>query len=555
MPHAKSLKTMIHRRLEPARTKNQVQRWHKLIDNLSGEHNEECMTRRSKEDTPGRLSPHRSDTVLHRPPQVLSATPASFPMSANTTNLVNVLPSTNNARATVRNFTSTMVSSLSSLSSSPPSTSARLARLMHPSDANIAGNVHGGTIMKLMEEAAGVAGSRYFNNNEKKNKSDNSNKMICALTSRVEQMTFQCPVHVGDVAKVHAEVVFASQRTIAISVQVTAERMAWSHDTTNRRNKKDNETSTNKNNEDVVCNIALMWLVGVELPDDYHLYHVSVHKINPKDYKRADAPSLPIPNKDHDPFRWYTYQRAAIAYNDRIEGTSMKSIADKDIHTIDVDGNVKTDGGGPIATGSSPADASSHCFTPDYSAVELVQVMLPSDCTTNTGLVGGGVVMKLMDNACGVVAARHCGSNVVTVAVDSVDLISPVLVGDVLKVKARPTFTSSKSLEIEVSAIAERFSRQETQADDSDSSNGDDIAENRERSTKAKAMLVRHDVVTTQRAYFTFVSLPLDDTTTTSTLPMRPLTITNKEDRRRFEAGKARYEQRKLNRLSHLSRL
>jgi len=47
-------------------------------------------------------------------------------------------------------------------------------------------------------------------------------------------------------------------------------------------------------------------------------------------------------------------------------------------------------------------------------------LMLPSDCYSN-GQVQGGVVLKLMDNAAGVVAARHCRSNVVTVNIDAVN--------------------------------------------------------------------------------------------------------------------------------------
>ena len=132
--------------------------------------------------------------------------------------------------------------------------------------------------------------------------------------------------------------------------------------------------------------------------------------------------------------------------------------------------------------------------------------------------------MKLMDNACGVAAVRHCGTNIVTIAVDGVNLVAPVLLGDVLRVRARPTFTSSHSMEIEVSVVAERFQATEEGA------------------------LRRHEIVTTERAYFTFVSLPLQPTSKVSSLPMRPLVLSTAQDRSKFEAGRRRYEDRKARR-------
>ena len=75
--------------------------------------------------------------------------------------------------------------------------------------------------------------------------------------------------------------------------------------------------------------------------------------------------------------------------------------------------------------------------------------MLPSDCTS-TGIVFGGVVMKLMDNAAGIAASRHCRSNVVTASLDALDCMALIHNGDLVHVTATPLFTSSRSLEIEV---------------------------------------------------------------------------------------------------------
>lgn len=373
--------------------------------------------------------------------------------------------------------------------------SAELVRMMTPTDANVAGNTHGGTIMQLMEESAGVAANRYFNHSHR------DKSRVCAVTSRVERMTFLHPVHVGDVAKAHAEVVFASQHTVAVSVTVTAERMAWSSST------RDEEEDSG-----LICNRALVWLTGVVLPGDSD--QASVQKTNPKYFARALAPPFPIPNQETNPVTWKAYKRAAQAYETRKHSAAaMEDDSDSD---CDSDG---------LEEDSSDMSA----LSPDDSAVELVQVMLPSDCTTQSGLVGGGVVMKLMDNASGVAAVRHCGTNVVTIAVDGVNFEASV----VLKVKARPTFSSSKSIEMEVSVVAERFLP----------SNGD-------------GALTRHEIVTTQRAYFTFVSLPSHDDhqAPVASLPMRPLRLRSDRDRAIYAAGKRRYEQRKLERQSRTHR-
>eukprot|EP00300_Choanocystis_sp_HF-7_P011291 c17392_g1_i1.p1 GENE.c17392_g1_i1~~c17392_g1_i1.p1 ORF type:complete len:247 (-),score=38.42 c17392_g1_i1:128-868(-) len=90
-------------------------------------------------------------------------------------------------------------------------------------------------------------------------------------------------------------------------------------------------------------------------------------------------------------------------------------------------------------------------------SAHLVQLMLPSDCTKG-GFVFGGVVMKLMDNAAAIAATRHCKSNVVTACIDCVEFVSPVWLGELLVVDAVPTFSSNRSLEVEVVVHAENLS-------------------------------------------------------------------------------------------------
>lgn len=73
------------------------------------------------------------------------------------------------------------------------------------------------------------------------------------------------------------------------------------------------------------------------------------------------------------------------------------------------------------------------------------------------GTVHGGVIMKFMDDAAGAAAARHCGFNAVTVAIDEIALMVPVRVGDLLHAKAQVNWTGHTSLEVGVQVLAERW--------------------------------------------------------------------------------------------------
>jgi acyl-CoA hydrolase len=73
------------------------------------------------------------------------------------------------------------------------------------------------------------------------------------------------------------------------------------------------------------------------------------------------------------------------------------------------------------------------------------------------GTVHGGVIMKFVDDAAGAVAARHCGFNAVTVAIDEIELLVPIRVGDLTYAKAQVNWTGRTSMEIGVTVLAERW--------------------------------------------------------------------------------------------------
>lgn len=65
--------------------------------------------------------------------------------------------------------------------------------------------------------------------------------------------------------------------------------------------------------------------------------------------------------------------------------------------------------------------------------------------------------MKFVDDAAGAVAARHCGFNAVTVAIDEIELRVPVRVGDLVHAKAQVNWTGNTSMEVGVTVHAERW--------------------------------------------------------------------------------------------------
>eukprot|EP00339_Tiarina_fusa_P007319 CAMPEP_0117060804 /NCGR_PEP_ID=MMETSP0472-20121206/42292_1 /TAXON_ID=693140 ORGANISM="Tiarina fusus, Strain LIS" /NCGR_SAMPLE_ID=MMETSP0472 /ASSEMBLY_ACC=CAM_ASM_000603 /LENGTH=84 /DNA_ID=CAMNT_0004779155 /DNA_START=89 /DNA_END=340 /DNA_ORIENTATION=+ len=60
--------------------------------------------------------------------------------------------------------------------------------------------------------------------------------------------------------------------------------------------------------------------------------------------------------------------------------------------------------------------------------------------------------MKLMDNAAGCCAFRHCRTNIVTVSISKMDFTGFVKLGDIVTIRAKMIFCSAKSMEILVTA-------------------------------------------------------------------------------------------------------
>jgi acyl-CoA hydrolase len=86
----------------------------------------------------------------------------------------------------------------------------------------------------------------------------------------------------------------------------------------------------------------------------------------------------------------------------------------------------------------------------------MVQVVLPNDANP-LGFILGGTVMHLIDIAAAIACHRHTRSLLVTAAVDGLQFLHPIKVGDFIILKSRVTAAWSTSLEAEVEVFSEEI--------------------------------------------------------------------------------------------------
>jgi acyl-CoA hydrolase len=84
-----------------------------------------------------------------------------------------------------------------------------IAQLMQLEQANLLGNVHGGWIMKLVDEAGALAGMRHAQQR--------------VVTVAIDQMVFRQPIRIGDLVILNAEVTYTGRTSMEVEVQVVAE--------------------------------------------------------------------------------------------------------------------------------------------------------------------------------------------------------------------------------------------------------------------------------------------------------------------------------------------
>ncbi|MEL6310226.1 MAG: acyl-CoA thioesterase [Chloroflexota bacterium] len=88
------------------------------------------------------------------------------------------------------------------------------------------------------------------------------------------------------------------------------------------------------------------------------------------------------------------------------------------------------------------------------SCVTLSHMMGPQDAN-GLGNVHGGVIMKLADEAGGLVAIRHAQAPAVTVAVDSMTFMHPISIGHFVQFNAELSYVGRTSMEVRVEVLRE----------------------------------------------------------------------------------------------------
>lgn len=141
------------------------------------------------------------------------------------------------------------------------------------------------------------------------------------------------------------------------------------------------------------------------------------------------------------------------------------------------------------------------------SRTEMVEVVLPQDANV-LGNILGGRVMHLVDIAGAIAAHRHCRSHVVTASVDHLDFRNPILIGELIVLKASVNRAFHTSLEVGVKVFSENV-----------------LSGERKHTTSA---------------YLTYVAVDAEG----RPIPVPPLVCETAEDRRRFRDALARRKTR-----------
>ncbi|HOD35302.1 MAG TPA: acyl-CoA thioesterase [Syntrophales bacterium] len=86
-----------------------------------------------------------------------------------------------------------------------------MARAMNPQDANPSGNVHGGVIMKFIDEAAGAAAIKHSRSN--------------CVTASIDRLDFHHPVFVGDLVTARASINYTGKSSMEAGVRVESQNL------------------------------------------------------------------------------------------------------------------------------------------------------------------------------------------------------------------------------------------------------------------------------------------------------------------------------------------
>ena len=91
------------------------------------------------------------------------------------------------------------------------STAITMSQIVLPYHANVAGNMHGGEVMKLMDSAAGAVAARHCLSN--------------VVTASVTQLSFIEPIFVGDLVICNAQLIYTGKTSMEVCVKSFVEEL------------------------------------------------------------------------------------------------------------------------------------------------------------------------------------------------------------------------------------------------------------------------------------------------------------------------------------------
>jgi len=98
---------------------------------------------------------------------------------------------------------------MAQLAKTPSVSSTTMVRIMMPMDANVAGNVFGGSILRMIDEAASIVAFKHARSN--------------VVTASIDRMDFYSPVYIGDMLRLIASINYVHRTSMEVGVRVEAE--------------------------------------------------------------------------------------------------------------------------------------------------------------------------------------------------------------------------------------------------------------------------------------------------------------------------------------------
>ncbi|XP_070532666.1 putative cytosolic acyl coenzyme A thioester hydrolase-like [Ptychodera flava] len=334
-----------------------------------------------------------------------------------------------------------------------PDSRVQVSRVMSPDDANPLGFIHGGIVLQMIGEAGYISATKYCNSQESRSQ---GNKACFAALARAERTDFLQSMFVGEFAKVNAEVTYTSKHSLEVQVTVFAENVM-----------KGTQRLTNR---------AHLWYVPVSVDDG----------------KVVEVPAMTYSSPEMEEQGRLRYETQKSQRRDDI-GQTRNAVENEYFHNFGIE--------------------TAEPYTVPYSQSSLTHFILSADCTLQ-GYVRGGTTMKLMDEVAGLVAIKHCMSPAVTASVDAINFHKKIKQAGLINLFARLTYTSDKSIEVQVLVDVQYIS------------------------------LTRRQIYKERAcdAYFTFVSLSQKDFSPQKIPPLKLLTEVEVE---RFKSGHERYKAKK----------